>query len=167
MKDAQVIEKFHQTVLLLYYINMNLHALLRQFFTENTLMQLATVADGQPWLCNVYFVTDEEDNIYWTSARGKRRHSKEITNNPLAAATIVHDSKRKQAVQITGKAYEVSLNDAKRVDELYSAKYGDKNRLTEVMADLPDGRAYWVLKPETIELWDEVNFPNSPKQRVV
>ena len=129
-------------------------------------MQLATVAEGQPWLCNVYFVADEDNNIYWTSARSKRRHSSEISANPLAAATIVHDSEKKQAVQITGQAYEVSLDDAKRVDKLYSDKYGDKDRLVEVLQNLPEGRAYWVLKPETIELWDEVNFPDSPKQEV-
>ena len=145
---------------------MDLQKLLTQYFEENTLLQLATVSDGQPWLCNVYFVADEDNNIYWTSARAKRRHSKEITANPLAAGTIVHDDKKKQAVQITGKAYEVPLDDAGRVDKLYSAKYGDKDRLAEVLTDLPEGRAYWVLKPEMIELWDEVNFPDTPKQEV-
>lgn len=140
--------------------------ILKQIFDENTLMQLATVADGQPWLCNLYFVTDDDNHIYWTSARAKRRHSGEISKNPLAAATIVHDEAKKQAVQITGKAYEVPLDDAERVDKLYSAKYGSKDRLAEVKADLPEGRAYWVLKPETIELWDEVNFPDAPKQEV-
>lgn len=140
--------------------------LLQQFFTENTLLHLATIsADGQPWICNVYFVTDEESNIYWTSAR-KRRHSKEIQANPLTAGTIVHDSKSKQAVQVAGRAYEVSLDDAERIDKLYSAKFGDKDRLTEIKANLPDGRAYWVLKPHTIELWDEVNFPDNPKQSI-
>mgnify|MGYP001951245733 CR=1 FL=1 len=129
-------------------------------------MQLATIgADGKPWLCNVYFVTDEDNNIYWTSAREKRRHSKEIHDNPNAAVTIVHDSERKQALQITGQASEVPLADPARVDALYSSKYGDKDRLSEVMADLPEGRAYWVVKPDSIFFWDEVNFPDTPKQQ--
>ncbi len=145
---------------------MDLNKLLQTYFTENHLMQLATVnAEGQPWLCNVYFVTDEQNNIYWTSAR-KRQHSKEILANPTAAVTIVHNDKDKQALQITGKAYEVPLEDAARVDALYSAKYGNKDRLTEVMEDLPEGRAYWVVKPDSIFFWDEVNFPDSPKQEV-
>ena len=126
-------------------------------------MQLATVSDGQPWLCNVYFVTDEENNIYWTSARS-RRHSREIKDNSVVAATIVHNDYKKQALQITGKAFEVSLDDAERVDCLYSSKFGEKDRITEVKSNLPEGRAYYVLKPERIFFWDEVHLPNAPKQ---
>lgn len=139
--------------------------ILKQFFTEGKLMQLATVADGQPWVCNVYFVTDENNNIYWTSAK-KRRHSQEILANPMAAATIVYDEKKKQAVQLIGKAYEVSLDEVEKVDKLYSDKFGYKDRLTEIRENKPDGRAYWVLKPEVIELFDELNFPDEPKQKV-
>jgi uncharacterized protein YhbP (UPF0306 family) len=142
---------------------MDLKQLLKEYFEKNRLMQLATVADGQPWLCNVYFVTDEHNNIYWTSAR-VRRHSKEIISNPVVAATIVHNDEKKQALQITGKAFEVAIDDARKVDALYSAKFGLKDRLTEVLADLPEGRAYWVLKPNTISFWDEINFPDAPKQ---
>ena len=143
---------------------MDLHQLLQEYFTNNKLMQLATIgADGKPWLCNVYFVTDEENNIYWTSARN-RQHSKEIHSNPSAAVTIVHDPEHKQALQITGQAAEVPLDDAERIDALYSAKFGKKDRLTEIKADLPEGRAYWVVKPDSICFWDEVNFPDAPKQ---
>lgn len=144
---------------------MDLKQLLKEYFESNTLMQIATVAEGQPWLCNVYFVTDEQNNIYWTSAR-VRRHSKEIIANPIVAATVVHDEDKKQALQITGKAFEVAIDDAERIDALYSAKFGLKDRLTEVLADLPEGRAYWVLKPDTISFWDEINFPDAPKQEV-
>lgn len=144
----------------------DLELLLQKYFSENKLMQLATVADGKPWLCNVYFVTDEENNIYWTSAKAKRRHSVDIVNNPLVAATIVHDEDNKQALQITGKARIVSPGDAERVDKLYGEKFGHKDsRLKEVLENLPEGRAYWVLKPEEIYFWDEVNFPGDAKQK--
>lgn len=127
-------------------------------------MQLATFDNGQPWLCNLYFVSDNQNNIYWTSAK-KRRHSQEIYKNSMVAATIVHDPDHKQALQITGEASEVSLSDVERVNKLYGDKFGDKtSRLEEVMASSPEGRAYWVLKPTTISFWDEVNFPDSPKQ---
>jgi uncharacterized protein YhbP (UPF0306 family) len=138
--------------------------LLKKYFHENTLMQLATVDNDQPWLCNVYFVTDEDNNIYWTSTKA-RRHSKEIIKNPNSACTIVHDSKNKQALQITGKSYQVPLDDLKRVYKIHAEKYGYKeSRLQEAFKNTPDGRAFWVLKPETISFWDEVNFPDSPKQ---
>ena len=143
---------------------MDLQQLLQEYFTNSKLMQLATIgSDGKPWLCNVYFVTDENNNIYWTSARS-RQHSKEIQGNPNVAITIVHDPEHKQALQITGQAAEVTLEDAERIDDLYSAKFGEKDRLTEIKADLPGGRAYWVIKPDSIFFWDEVNFPDTPKQ---
>jgi uncharacterized protein YhbP (UPF0306 family) len=144
---------------------MNKDELLTHYLTSNTLMQLATVRAGEPWICNVYFVADQHNTIYWTSARS-RRHSKEISGNPTVAATIVHDAKHKQSVQMTGRAYEVPLDEVMVVDELYSAKFGKKDRLTEVKLNLPDGRAYYMLTPEHIFLWDEVNFPNDPKQEV-
>ena len=58
----------------------------------------------------------------------------------------------------------ISLEDAKRIDELYGAKFGHKDRLTEIKANLPEGRAYWVVKPDQIFFWDEVNFPDAPKK---
>ncbi len=143
---------------------MELQELLKIYFANNRVMHLATVENGQPWMSNVYFVTDEDNSIYWTSAKN-RRHSKEIVMNPVTAATIVHDGDKKQAVQITGKACMVPMSDVERVHVLYCSKFGDKpSRLTEVRDNTTDGRAYWVLNPVTISFWDEVHFPDAPKQ---
>lgn len=145
---------------------MDLKKLLEEGLKSNKLMQLATISQGQPWLCNVYYVSDINNCIYWSSAR-VRRHSVEIKANSKVAATIVQDEDKKQALQITGEAFEVPFSDVERVNKLYGDKFGDKpSRLQEILADKPEGRAYWVLKPKTITLWDEVNFPNSPKQEV-
>ena len=67
---------------------MNLHGLALEYFTTCKLMQLATISDGNPWICNVYFVIDDDLNIYWTSAKG-RQHSVEIMANPKVAVSIV------------------------------------------------------------------------------
>lgn len=143
---------------------MSLDKLLQDYLTSCKTMQLATISDGLPWICTVYFVTDENNRIYWTSAKS-RRHSKEILENPEVAVAIVKDTEKKQALQITGKAAMVPLTDVEQVNALYGSKYGDKpERLAEVQADTPDGRAYWVVEPATISFWDEVNFPKNPKQ---
>lgn len=143
---------------------MDLRKLIEDYYTGCKAMQLATVSGGQPWLCTVYFATDEELTIYWTSAKS-RRHSQEIKANPKVAVTVVKDTERKQALQITGMAYEVNEDDLDRVNALYGAKFGDKpERLAEIRAGDPNGRAYWICKPISISLWDEVNFPNKPKQ---
>lgn len=145
---------------------MNPKDILKEFLTTNKVMQLATVGENGPWICNLYFVIDEQNNIYWTSAR-KRQHSKEIIHNPKVAATILHDPVHKRSVQIVGEAFEVPLQDVERVNGLYANKFGDKpTRLQEVLTNDPEGRAYWFLKPQIISLWDEVVFPDAPKQEI-
>jgi uncharacterized protein YhbP (UPF0306 family) len=146
---------------------MELKQLIQDYFRACQVMQLATVRGGMPWICSVHFVTDENMNMYWTSSKA-RQHSKEIMDDSRVAVAIVKDAERKQGMQIVGTAAMVSLEDAARVDALYGARFGNgSNRLEEVMENDPNGRAYWVIKPTTISLWDEVNFPNSPKQEFI
>lgn len=143
---------------------MDLKTLIAECLSGNTHMQLATVNDGQPWICTVYFVADDDFNLYWMSAR-ERQHSVEITNDPKVAVTVVRDTERKQALQITGNAAEVSDDDLERVNELYQSKFGPKDYdLGEIKQHKATGRAFWKMQPNSISLWDEVNFPDSPKQ---
>jgi uncharacterized protein YhbP (UPF0306 family) len=144
---------------------MDLKALITEYLSSNKHMQLATVKNGQPWICTVYFVHDDNFNLYWTSGRS-RQHSLEILNDSKAAVTVVHDIERKQALQIIGNAYEVEDGDLERVHGLYTAKFGAKHYdLEEMKKHDPEGRSYWVFKPTEIFLWDEVNFPEAPKQK--
>lgn len=116
--------------------------LIKQYLTEKKDMQLATIADGKPWICTVYFVYDDDFNLYWTSGRS-RQHSIEILKDPQTAVTVVRDNKRKQALQITGNAYEVADDDLERVHALYQSKYGKKDYdLEEMKQHIADGRSY-------------------------
>ncbi len=129
-------------------------------------MQLATVKDGRPWICTVYFVADDDFNLYWMSAR-ERQHSVEISSNSQVAVTVVRDTERKQALQMIGNAYEVADEELERANELYQGKFGEKEyNLDEIKEHKPTGRAYWTFQPSEISLWDEVNFPDSPKQHL-
>lgn len=139
--------------------------LIKEYLDSKKDMQLATVANGKPWICTVYFVYDDDFNLYWTSGRS-RQHSLEILKDSNAAVTIVRDTERKQALQISGSAFEVADGDLERVHALYQKRYGHKDYdLDEMKKHDPDGRAYWVFKPDAISLWDEVNYPDEPKQR--
>lgn len=145
---------------------MDLLPLVKEYLADNKHMQLATVSDGSPWICTVYFVADDDFNLYWMSAR-ERQHSVEISNDSKAAITVVRDTERKQALQLTGNAHEVADDDLERVNELYQSKFGPKDyNLGEIKQHQPTGRAFWVFKPKTVSLWDEVNFPDSPKRKL-
>lgn len=139
--------------------------LIKEYLKSKKDMQLATTANGQPWICTVYYFYDDDFNLYWTSGRS-RQHSLEILNDSRTAVTIVKDTKRKQALQIAGNAYEVSDDELDRVHALYQERYGAKDYdLEEMKKHNPEGRSYWVFKPTGIFLWDEVNFPDEPKQK--
>lgn len=145
---------------------MDIKSLIQEYLgnPNNKAAQLATVRDGKPWICTIYFVSDENFNLYWTSAR-ERQHSADISLDSKTAMTVVQDTERKQALQIVGNAYEVSNDDIERVHELYQSKYGRKDYdLEEMKQHNSTGRTYWVFRPGKISLWDEVNFPDNPKQ---
>lgn len=100
--------------------------LIKEYLDSKKDMQLATVANGKPWICTVYFVYDDDFNLYWTSGRS-RQHSLEILKDSNAAVTIVRDTERKQALQISGNAFEVANGDLERVHALYQNRYGKKD----------------------------------------
>ncbi len=139
--------------------------LIDDFLSAGTLMQLATIgSDGAPWVCTVYFVADEDMNIYWTSAKF-RRHSQEIMHDGRVAVTILPDTHRKRSLQIIGIAEKVLPDDSEKADTVYGQKFGHKpERLEEVRQNTPDGRAYWKLSPKEIYCFDEETYPDSPKK---
>jgi uncharacterized protein YhbP (UPF0306 family) len=141
---------------------MKLHDTLSTWFSENKLMQLSTATNNQPWICTVGFATDDDFNLYWFS-RTDRRHSEEIGQNSKVAATIVHDVRKRQAIQLTGTAAKVPKDQAANIHALYVNKLGFQPVSLEQLA-VSDDVSFWRLTPNKIELWDEGDFPASPKQ---
>lgn len=144
---------------------MELQQLVEQFLKGNKHMQLATLHDGRPWLCTVYYAFDDDYNLHWMSAR-ERGHSRDIITDSRVAVTVLNDPERKQALQMVGEASEVADDQIERAHELYTAKFGPKEYDLETMKlHHPEGRAYWMFRPSEIWLWDEVDFPDAPKQQ--
>jgi uncharacterized protein YhbP (UPF0306 family) len=150
--------------LICYNYPMDLTELIQQYLDGNKHMQLATVKDGRPWICTVYFASDTTFSLYWSSMRSSR-HSREIVGDSHVAVTVVRDTERRQALQMTGDASEVSGQALEHAHNLYTKKFGPKDfDIEEMKKHTADGRSYWVFKPTSISLWDQVNFPNAPKQ---
>src|SRR6185312_10756800 len=59
----------------------------KDYLQQCQVMQLATAMGDQPWICNVHYVADENNVLYWVSSP-KRRHSQEIHKNSKAAAAV-------------------------------------------------------------------------------
>lgn len=146
---------------------MDIKQLIKDYLTQAKLMQVATVRDNQPWVCTVYFACDEQMNLYWIS-KTTRRHSEEIRDNEKVAGTIVlphtpGDDVR--GIQFQGKAIELNDKDAAKIGMQYYAKrFGvEKERVTAIIEN-SDGHVCYKITPIMFVLFDEVNFPDNPRQ---
>lgn len=136
------------------------------------MMQLASCVNNQPWLCNVWYVMDEEDNVYWMS-RKTRRHSQEIEQNPNIACTF-HKwfdeglGQKGQALVIAGKAELLTGEGCRMPYELYAERYPalyDFQTLDDFLKDEGD-HFFYKLSPEEFMWWDDFNFGDVSRQYV-
>jgi len=138
-----------------------------KYLAEKHAMQLATVADGQPWICTVYFVADGERNLYWASLPN-RRHSQEIGSNPKVAAAIKVKGVKGEPVigiQVEGLAERLEAPD-KAIVQAYAKKFGrDAQWIKDMLQGSTQHRMY-KLAPSAVYLFDEVNFPGGERQAV-
>lgn len=130
-------------------------------------MQLATVRDGRPWICNVWFASDPDLNIYWFSAT-TRRHSQEVADNAHVAAAIClphtpADSAR--AIQLEGTAEQLTNPlDITKAMKYYVGRIFDAKQVKNFMSSLDKPHRFYRIKPETIVLFDTVNYPRDSRQ---
>lgn len=141
--------------------------LVNQFLPAAKIMQLATSANDEPWVCTVHFYSDDALNLYWIS-KPDRWHSWQISQNPQVAATIlVHENTPDEnyvvAVTVAGQAELVEPID-ENVGQAFIKKL---NREATLLEDIASGRnphKFYRLKPERLVLFDTKNFPADPRQ---
>ena len=128
-------------------------------------MQLATAADGRPWICNLHMATDDENSIYWIS-KLTSRHSKDISTNPHVAMTLAVKADRPLiGVQIEGTATVVTDSDTIRVAMTdWMRRHGGSEKFVDSIVDGTNEHKLYQLTPKRFQLLDEVNFPDSPVQ---
>lgn len=144
---------------------MELRNTISTWLSEGKLMQLSTSVNDQPWICTVGFVSDKDLNIYWFS-KTSRRHSIEVMQNNKVAAAIVHDTRTRQALQLTGTASPLPTEEVERVHALYASKLGFAPASVDIFKEADD-ISFWHLKPGVISVWDEGNSPAEPKQEYI
>lgn len=130
-------------------------------------MQLATVGAGKPWVCSLYYVADDNLNLYWLSLPG-RRHSQEIVDNPnVSIAIAVKTDQPVIGIQAEGRA-EIIKNKQiiKKVMELYVEKYNTGQNFYENFAAGKNRHEMYCFAPKSYVLFDELNFPDNPRQEI-
>lgn len=134
------------------------------------MIQLATVAGDQPWCCTVYFVADTERNLYWASLPS-RRHSQEIAAHPQVAAAIPVKHVKGEPVcglQFAGRAELLEPSEAIRpMAKAYAAKFKrDAQWVDDFVTGKTEHRLY-KLAPHEVVMFNEVDFPENPRQRLI
>lgn len=84
----------------------------QKFLQGRMLLALATKdPKGNPWICNVYFVHDEDLNMYFFS-EPRTNHSQHVEHNPNVAFTVAwHDDQNladRKAIQAQGVCRRVN-----------------------------------------------------------
>ena len=141
--------------------------IIREYAKEAKMMQLATAKDGRPWVCNVWFATDDNLNFYWFSAM-TRRHSQEVQANPYVAASVClpqTPSDAAIALQIEGRAEElVKPGDTAQAMKCYVGRVFNLKQVKEFMKHPTKPHRFYRLTPKSIILFDTVHFPNESRQ---
>lgn len=141
--------------------------LIRQYLTDVKMMHLATVSDGRPWVCNVWFAADDDMNIYWFSSV-TRRHSQEVANDSRVAGAMCLPQTPEdvpRGLQFEGVA-EVLTDDAdiQKAKAVYVGRIFSEEKVEEFMTHSDRPHKFYRIRPELFVLFDVKNFPDNPRQ---
>jgi uncharacterized protein YhbP (UPF0306 family) len=147
-----------------------LKELIQNYLHEAKMIQLATVgADGKPWACSVWFASDADLNIYWFSAT-TRRHSAEVAKNPYVAAAICvpqTPADKPRGLQLEGTAELLTKpTDVAKAMKHYVGRVFTLKQVKEFMAHLDRPHRFYRITPESLVLFDTVNYPKNPRQEL-
>jgi uncharacterized protein YhbP (UPF0306 family) len=139
--------------------------LIKKYLSKSRMMQIATVDNGQPWICTVYYVEDEDLNLYWLSLPA-RRHSEEIAKQSKVAVAIpVKFDKPVTGIQAEGIAEVVKAKEeVAEVMKLYVAKYDSGKQFYDNF--IAGKNEHWLYRftPKSFVLFDEVTFKDNTRK---
>jgi uncharacterized protein len=132
-----------------------------------SMMQVATSRDNRPWVCTVYYVIDDELNMYWISTP-TRRHSTEIeTNTQTAVAIAVTHTPGQDVVGVQGEGNSMRVLDSDEIAhaiELYSDKYKTGAAWKHDFLAGKNEHVVYRFRPEAFVLFDELNYPDDTRK---
>lgn len=145
----------------------DLNQLIREYLQEAKIMQIATKINEQPWVCSVWYASDDQMNIYWMSATN-RRHSKELEKNPKVGATIslqIPSNESPRGVQLQGIAQKLTKNDdIQKARSVFQDRVFDGRTIDSYLNNKKTTYAFYRLKPTLYVLYDAKHFPENPRQ---
>jgi len=148
---------------------MDVRSLITNYLDDARMMQVATVREGRPWCCTVWFAYDDDLHIYWFSSI-TRRHSHEVADDPHVAGAIAlpqtpEDPAR--GVQFEGRASRLDAQgDVDQAKSLYIGRIFTAEKVNEMMSHAERPHVFYRIDVETFVLFDAINFPEQPRQEL-
>lgn len=145
--------------------------LIKEYLNEANLMQLATVSNGKPWICSMWFVVDEDLNLYFFSSI-TTRHSQEISKDSSVAVAIclphIPTENKVRSIQLEGTAELLTdPNDIETAIGHCVERIFTLEQIKQFMSHPNEPHRFYRIKPTKIILTDTVNLPDSPRQEYV
>lgn len=141
--------------------------LIRQYLPKGRMMQIATVSGDQPWICTVYFVEDDDLNLYWLSLP-TRRHSQEIAaHSKVAVAVPIKFDKPVTGIQAEGFAEPVT--DKQTIADImrrYVDRYNSGQQFYDLFVAGQNQHVLYKFTPSKYVLFDEVTFPDDGRKEI-
>jgi uncharacterized protein YhbP (UPF0306 family) len=141
--------------------------LIRSYLPYGRVMQVATVNNDQPWICSVYYVEDNDMNLYWLSFP-TRRHSLEIAKHNKIATTIpIKHDRPVIGIQAEGAAEAVADKELiAEVMERYVQRHNAGGRFYDRFDAGENQHVLFRFTPVSYVLFDEVTFPDNGRHEV-
>lgn len=132
-------------------MNMTAEERARALVDRNDHMTIAT-ADlaGAPWVSPVFYVPDDDYDLYWMSA-ASARHSENIRANPRVAIVIFEEEPVADAVYIAARASQIDdSSEARQAAAILALKEQPQKWTVEYVADVT-GDAPWRIYRAAVE----------------
>ena len=148
---------------------MEIEKLIRKYLVQCHMMSLATVNGDKPWVATVYYVMDDDLNLYWASP-ADTNHSQQISDNQNVAIAIPVVHKKSQPVvgiQIEGVANKVDGKDKiETIARQYAKQYGFGEKWVEKFSNDQTKHKLYKKKKKKFVLFDDISFPDNPRQEL-
>jgi uncharacterized protein YhbP (UPF0306 family) len=139
--------------------------LIKQYLSQGKMMQIATVNGDQPWICTVYFVEDEQLNLYWLSLP-TRRHSQDIkAHNKVAVAIPIKTDQPVIGIQAEGTAEVVNEHETiAKIMKLYTVRYNVGKSFYNNFVAGKNEHCLYRFMPTNFVLFDEVTSQDNTRK---
>jgi uncharacterized protein YhbP (UPF0306 family) len=138
--------------------------ILVDFLKNHKLMTLATF-DNKPWIATVFYVSDEDFNLYFLTSP-KTEHGQHIAKNGMIACNIIDSHQKvtdqKVGLQLEGTAEKVSTFESiKKILQMWHAiNPGKEEKLSfDKIKNKVIGARVYKVTPNRLKFFNEKLYP--------